>query len=63
VSISLVRSILAPNVPPLDEIYNLIDPTNTYMEGNDCHTAKKKILERGSEVDRKFDFLNRCSDG
>jgi hypothetical protein len=23
----------------------------------------KKILERGSGVDRKFDFLNRCSDG
>jgi hypothetical protein len=26
-----------------------------------CNT--KKILERGSAVDRKFDFLNRCSDG
>jgi hypothetical protein len=26
-----------------------------------CNT--KKILERGSGVDRKFDFLNRCSDG
>jgi hypothetical protein len=23
----------------------------------------KKILERGFGVDRKFDFLNRCSDG
>jgi hypothetical protein len=23
----------------------------------------KKILERGSGVDQKFDFLNRCSDG
>jgi transposase InsO family protein len=28
---------------------------------NRCNT--KKILERGSGVDRKFDFLNRCSDG
>jgi hypothetical protein len=27
-----------------------------------CNT-KKIILERGSGVDRKFDFLNRCSDG
>jgi hypothetical protein len=26
-----------------------------------CNT--KKILERGSTVDRKFNFLNRCSDG
>jgi hypothetical protein len=23
----------------------------------------KKNIERGSEVDQKFDFLNRCSDG
>jgi hypothetical protein len=28
--------------------------------GGECNT--KKILERGSGVDRKFDFLNRCSD-
>jgi hypothetical protein len=26
-----------------------------------CNTKKK--LERGSGVDQKFDFLNRCSDG
>jgi hypothetical protein len=26
-----------------------------------CNTKKK--LERGSRVDQKFDFLNRCSDG
>jgi hypothetical protein len=31
-----------------------------------CHiysVTPKKILERGSGVDRKFDFLNHCSDG
>jgi hypothetical protein len=34
----LVPHILAQNVHSLDEICNLIDPTNTGMEGNDCHT-------------------------
>jgi hypothetical protein len=29
----------------------------------DCCNTKKIILERGSGVDRKFDFLNCCSDG
>jgi hypothetical protein len=28
--------------------------------GGECN---KKKIERGSGVDRKFDFLNRCSDG
>jgi hypothetical protein len=27
------------------------------------HCNTKKILERCSGVDQKFDFLNRCSDG
>jgi hypothetical protein len=27
------------------------------------NVTPKKILERGPGVDKKFDFLNRCSDG
>jgi hypothetical protein len=36
---------------------------NSFERGGGENVAPKKILERGSGVDRKFDFLNRCSDG
>jgi hypothetical protein len=46
VSISLVPHILAQNVPPYDEICNLIDPTNTDMEGNDYHTDEPNEMHQ-----------------
>jgi hypothetical protein len=32
--------------PPLDEICNLIDRTNTNMEGNDCNTDEPNELHQ-----------------
>jgi enhancing lycopene biosynthesis protein 2 len=55
VSISLVPSILAQNVPPLDEICNLNDPTNTDMEGNDCHTDEPNEMHQ--VLQQSFQFL------
>jgi hypothetical protein len=44
VSVFLVPHILAQKVRPLNEICNLIDPTNTDVEGNDCHTDQTNEL-------------------
>jgi hypothetical protein len=34
-----------------------------FLGGGGENVSPKKILERGSGVDKKFDFLNCCSDG
>jgi hypothetical protein len=34
-----------------------------FFLGGRENVTQKKILERGSRVDKKLDFLNRCSDG
>jgi hypothetical protein len=34
-----------------------------FLGGGENVTPKKINIERGSGVDQKFDFLNRCSDG
>jgi hypothetical protein len=36
---------------------------NFFWGGGENVTPKKINIERGSGVDQKFDFLNRCSDG
>jgi antibiotic biosynthesis monooxygenase (ABM) superfamily enzyme len=38
-------------------------PVNTMMTKQPGYVTTKKILERGSGVDQKFNFLNRCNDG
>jgi hypothetical protein len=38
VYVFLVHSVLAQIVPHLDDICNLVDPPNSDMVGNDCHT-------------------------
>jgi hypothetical protein len=58
VSIFLVPRILAQNVRPLDEICNLIDPINTDMEGNDCHTDQPNEMHQ--VIQQSFNFLIVC---
>jgi hypothetical protein len=41
--------------PPLDEICNLIDPTNTDMEGNDRHTNEPNDMHQ--VLQQSFQFF------
>jgi hypothetical protein len=51
----------------VNSIFILIHSEQTSLFVCDAVTPKKKKnnnnTERGSGVDKKFDFLNRCSDG
>jgi hypothetical protein len=58
VSISLVPSILAQNVLPLDEFCNLIDPTNIDMQGNDRHTDEPNEMQL--VLQQSFQFFIIC---
>jgi hypothetical protein len=58
VSISLAPSILAQDVPTLDDICNLIDRTNTDMEGNDRHTDEPNVMHQ--VLQHSFQIFTIC---